>query len=217
MYSNIYGIPKDHNIKILDIKELNDYPKNSTFVILDDIIGTGASMIEAGEYMFKAREISDDKHILFAAITASQNGVEYLNYCIDTFGRNGKDKVIYPNKNTKDYSTVTDDFELNGNTELNKKVYEKSGHGSYGMCTAFPYMAPDNDSALAGHLLKFFLPDNHCIKTKPRALSEIEEQTYYYDIFGTDKEHIETNAHKVYCPKEPNLLDKVINLAKTKL
>ena len=215
MYSNLYNIPKDHNIELLDVKEFNDYPENSTFVILDDIIGTGASMIESGEYMFKAREIADDKHVLFAAVAGSQNGTNYLSECIEAFGRGGKDAVITPEKNLKDYTGVTKNFKESGNKELSTEVYEKGGHGQYGMCTVFPYMAPDNDSALAGHLLKFFLPDNHGIKTEPRALSEIEEQTYYYDIFGTDKEHIETNSHRVYCPKEPNILDKIINIVKS--
>lgn len=217
MYSDLYGIPSDHNITMLDIKELNSYPKDSTFVTLDDIIGTGASMMEAGEYMFKARDIDDDKHVLFAAISSSKEGADYINYCIDAFERGGKDAVITLEKNTKDYTGVTENFENEGNEELNSKVYEKSGHGHYGMCTVFPYMSPDNDSALAGHLLKFFLPDNHCVKTKSAALSEIEAQTYYYDIFGTDKDHIETSAKRVYCPKEPSLLDSFINSVKNKL
>ena len=215
MYSNLYNIPKNHNIELYDVRDFNKYPKNSTFVILDDIIGTGASMIEAGEYMFKARDIADDKHILFAAVTASKNGKDYIEECIEAFGRKGKDAVITPEKNIKDYAEVSKNFKENGNEELNTEVFEKGGHGQYGMCTVFPYMAPDNDSALAGHLLKFFLPDNHCIKTEPRALSKIEEQTYSYDIFGTDKEHIETNAHRVYCPKEPNIIDKLISVVKS--
>lgn len=216
MYSGLYNIPKDHHMVIYDVKDLNTYPKDSVFVVLDDIIGTGASMIESGDYMFAAREIDPDKHVVFASISSSKGGVDYINYCINAFGRGKNDVVMNLEKNTHDYTGVTENFKNDGNKELNSKVYEKSGHGQYGMCTVFPYMSPDNDSALAGHLLKFFLPDNNCIKTRPSALSEIEEQTYYYDIFGTDKEHIETDAHRVYCPKEPTFLDRLMANLKTK-
>ena len=136
---------------------------------------------------------------------------------MEDLGRGGTDAVITIPKNTKDYSRTIKNFKEIGNVELNKRVLEKNGHGQYGMCTVFPYMSPDNDSALAGHLLKFFLPDNNCVKTEPEKLSEIEEQTYYYDIFGTDKNHIETDAHKVYCPKTPTKIEKIIDYVKGKL
>ena len=65
-------------------------------------------------------------------------------------------------------------------------------------------MAPDNNSSLAGYLTKFFLPDYHCIKTRTNLLPVIEEETYYYDIFGTDKEHVLTDPGKIFGEEQTN-------------
>ena len=71
-------------------------------------------------------------------------------------------------------------------------------------------MTPDNNSGLACDLIKFFLPDYKCIKNKTDLLSAIEEETYYYDVFGTDKEHVMTDAYKAYCPSSINSIIEYI-------
>lgn len=67
---------------------------------------------------------------------------------------------------------------------------------SFGMCTSFPYMAPDNNSDLASFLLKFFTPNKACIKNKSPHFSQIEKNIYYYNIFGTDEKHVLTKLKK---------------------
>ena len=90
------------------------------------------------------------------------------------------------------------------NTKLNTVVLGSTGHCNASLCQVFPYMGPDNDSALSSYIIKFFVPDKMCIKNRAELLPTIEENTYYYDIFGTDKEHLLTNAKRVYTPPAQN-------------
>lgn len=47
-----------------------------------------------------------------------------------------------------------------------------------------------NNSTLASYLTKFFVPELECINNRNELLPAIQEETLYYDIFGTDKNHI---------------------------
>lgn len=212
MYSDLYNVPQEKFLKVDGIGALNSYSDNSTFVVLDDVAGSGTSMADLGEYNYYGRTLGKDKHILFCPITATSDGINYLNECIEDNERNNSDKVIYLKNNCKDYSKVKDNFINNGKESLNETIFGNSGHGQYGMCTVFPYMAPDNNSDLSAHIIKFFVPTHDCIKRKDENLSQIEENTLYFDIFGTDKEHIETNAHKVYNPKQKNRILAIFNM-----
>ena len=201
MYANLYNIPEQRIIKTDAVGKLKVFPKDSTFLVLDDIIASGSSSGDVGDYVFYNRHLPKDKHILFCPITAVQDGINYLNESIKMGDREGIDKILNIKENTKDYSTVTSHFRNVGVERLNDAVFGWSGHGQYGMCTVFPYMSPDNNSDLSSHIVKFFVPKNDCIKNQDKHLSEIEENTLYYDIFGTDKEHIITDPKRVYTPK----------------
>ena len=202
MYKDLHNIPAKNIKLIYDIKAINNLAPDSTFVVLDDIVGSGSSMLETGEYIFNARELSKRQHIIFAPITASKQGIEHIRTNIKNYGRENIDSVICLEENIKDYADTGNFFlKKNSNKELEqyaRKVYGEGGHGNSGMCTVFPYMAPDNNSTLAGYLTKFFLPDYQCIKTRTNLLPIIEKETYYYDIFGTDKEHVITDEKKIF-------------------
>lgn len=209
MNADLFGISAEKNLRICTFFEANKYPPGSTFVILDDLAGSGASMLEMGEYMFMAKALQKDRHILFCPITATKLGLDNIQNSITTSGRNNSDAIITIAENTKDYSKTSELFVQD--SELAQTVFGERGHGNAGMCTAFPYMAPDNNSTLAGYLAKFFLPNDKCIKNKTDLLPVIEEETYYYDIFGTDKEHVLTDAIRVYDPPKPTFITKVIH------
>jgi len=190
MYFKLFNIPESKLLATYDICHANRYPANSTFVILDDVVGSGASMLEVGEYMFKAGVLRDDVHILFCPVTANKQGVEYITDFIKATHRDGIDKVLNLEESTKDYSKTREEFLKGKNFFINKEVFGKKGHGSGGMCTTFPYMMPDNDSTLAQYILRHFVPDPDCIKDKSKLLPEIEEEIYFYDIFGKNKEAV---------------------------
>lgn len=206
MYQKMYKTPIK---KISDVRDLNMEPENSVFIILDDVIGSGSSMMNVGFYWEESGKLNRDKHILFCPITATEEGVETLNNVINKNGRNNSDKIINLKQNTMEYSKIASDFINDGNIELNEKVFTPKGHGNFGMCTVFPYMAPDNCSGLSSHLLKYFVPNSDCIKNKGEFFDEIEESTMYYDIFGTDKNHIITNHKIVFSRQYESLVHKI--------
>ena len=115
--------------------------------------------------------------------------------------------VLNIHRNTTFESNITGEFLAEGDSKLNSKVMGKTGHCNAGLCNVFPYMGPDNDSELASYVIKFFVPDSRCLKNKTELLPVIEENTYYYDVFGTDKEHILTDASRVYAPDKPNIIE----------
>ena len=198
MYIEKFSIPDKNIIRENYVTDLNKYPPNSAFVILDDLVGSGASMVEFGEYMYRAGSLAKDKHILFCPITTNQKGLEYINFLIRISSRTENDIVLNIEKNTQDYSDTVSEFLQGRNSEVYKQVFGKKGHDLGGMCTIFPYMTPDNNSTLANYLAKFFLPNDKCITNRNKLIPVIEEETYYYDIFGTDKSHILKDDSKVF-------------------
>lgn len=207
MYCDLHSIPKENIVKINNFKDVNKYPKNSVFVLLDDIVGSGDSMTRFGDYKHCAKEIQKDKHIFFCPVSAMEKGLKYIKYQVEHAGRESEDVIISINNNTTKKSNIATDFIINGlNPAHNSRVLGNTGHCNAGLCHVFPYIGPDNDSVLASYVIKFFVPDAKCIKNKTNTLPVIEENTYYYDIFGTDKDHILTSAQRVYTPTKLNKL-----------
>lgn len=206
MYCDLFNIPKEKIIKINTFKDINKYPKNSAFVVLDDMLGSGDSLSKFGAYRHCSGLIDEDKHIFFCPISAVKKGIDYVKERIGDLDREFIDEVLYIYGNTNLKSNIATDFIRQGNTLLNFKVMGGTGHCNAGLCEVFPYMGPDNDSVLSSYIIKFFVPDPRCIKNRTELLPVIEENTYYYDIFGTDKDHLLTDSYRVYCPDAPNKL-----------
>lgn len=204
MYCDLFDVPKENLVKITTYKDINSYPKNSAFVLLDDNIGSGDTMARFGDYRHCATLIDKDKHIFFCPVSALKKGVNFIKGRIKDFDRERIDKVLYIYGNTTLNPNIASNFIIKGDHKLNSKVMGETGHCNAGLCDVFPYMGPDNDSILASYIIKFFVSDPKCIKNKTELLPVIEENTYYYDIFGTDKEHVLTDAKRVYSPDAPN-------------
>ena len=45
-----------------------------------------------------------------------------------------------------------------------------------------------------------------------KKLDSIEENTYYYNIFGTDKEHVITDAKRVFSPEGKNKVVRLVSM-----
>ena len=204
MYAKLYNIPKKKFIRPTGVDEINAYPKDAVFVVLDDVVGTGSSMSEVVSYYNSAGRLDADKHILFCPVAATKGGLDYLGEIIYNSGRFGKDEIINLPQMTKDYQYTVEDFIGNGRNKLEKEVFGLKGHGVYGMSLSLPYMTPDNNSELASYITKFFIPDTNCIKTKTKLLPVIERETYFYNIFGCDEQHVLKDAKRVYTPKRKN-------------
>ena len=209
MYTDLFRVPEEKIIKISDISDIEQYPENSVFVIPDDVVASGKSILMTGEYMFNAFDLPEDKHILFAPVTASNNGIKYIKDFIKENERENIDDIIFAS--SKDYKDIKKVF-TNSEKKSNKHVsdaFGEEGYGKNGMCTVFPYMDPDNNSSLAGYITKFFVPDTGCLKSKTELIPVIEEKTYLYDIFGINNEASENYPNKIN-----NILSAIKNLIK---
>ena len=135
-----------------------------------------------------------------------QKGVNYIKSQVKRADRETKDEVLSLYGNLVQKNNIATQFIISSmHPMLNTKVLGSTGHCNASLCQVFPYIGPDNDSELASHIIKFFVPDIRCIKNKSPLMPLIEENAYYYSIFGTDKEHLLTNAKRVYTPKSPNI------------
>lgn len=198
MFAPILEIPKERILRISDIRQLNSMPENSAFIIADDVSASGYSMADAANYINKANALSKSNHILFCPVTAATEGINYVNDVIRFQNRYGIDAIFHAKNGIRNYDNTTDEFIGNKNKKFYKKVFgiDEDMLSSFGMCTSFPYMAPDNNSNLSSFLLKFFTPGNDCIKNKSLNFSHIEKNVYYYNIFGTDEKHVMTRLEK---------------------
>ena len=205
MYQDLFNVPDSRMLKIKDLSELHDYSDNSTFVILDDIVGSGESMVQVGEYDISADAYLRGKHILFAPITASEKGINYIKDVISDMNRENNDFVItlkdnIINSQSTKLKSLNDYF---NSTEYGKNAYGQDGYEMASQCTVFPYMSPDNNSELSTYLTSFFLPNLGGLKNQTINSSKIKETIYYHDIFGTGKNNLMKDFMRVYAPKEP--------------
>ncbi len=56
MYKDMFNFPESRIVHVSDVQDLNKYPKNSAFVIIDDIVGSGDSMIGTADYCTSAKK-----------------------------------------------------------------------------------------------------------------------------------------------------------------
>ena len=192
MLAEVMDIPKERQIRTYNLMELPQLPDDAVLVIADDVIASGHSMTNAADYIYQAQRALKDKSILFCPITGAKEGVNYLEDTINALGRKDKDAVIYINDNIHSYEYTADFFIEKENPELNAKIFGQKGCAELGMCTTFPYMAPDNNSELSSYIVKYFTPTDECIKTQQKfLLSKISEDALYQEIFGKDKNDVE--------------------------
>ena len=187
-------LPREKVLRLNYCYQLEKLPKKSICIIADDIAASGFSMGEALGYSKIGDELSTDKHILFCPISATNSAIDYIRTMIFNMNRNGIDDVLYVKDSIKSHDLIAEKFIGKQDTQFYKNVfgYDEEEFSSYGMCTAFPYMAPDNNSVLSGFLLKHFTLNKKCIKSKSVCISDIEKDTYYYDIFGTSEKNVLT-------------------------
>lgn len=202
MYQDLFNIPDERFIKIQDLGDLQDYSSKSTFVILDDVVGSGESMVQVGEYDISADVYLEDKHILFAPITASDNGIKHIQKVISDMSRENNDFVITLNENminskSVKLNAINDYFH---STKFGENALGEEGYKMSSQCTVFPYMSPDNNSELSTYLTSFFLPNLGGLKNKTLNASEIKEMIYVHDVFGTVKENLLKDHIRVYSP-----------------
>ena len=217
MYKDLFNFPESRMIQADDVQDLNKYPKNSAFLILDDIIGSGDSMIGTADYCTSAKKLNKDKFIIFVPITATETGLANVNKYITKHSRSKNDTIIFLDKNVLEKA---DGYKIFKNWYLKMKSFLGSsnindkGFKEQALNVSFPYMAPDNNSFISANLQDLFLVNDSCIKNKPYSFEKLKKKAADYDLFGQDEKYILQNSVN---DKAPTLIDKIKFLIRTKL
>ena len=146
------------------------FPKDSVMVVLDDVVGGGATML--GQEFKYYQAIDTTNNILFSPITCSANGKTNITEKIDEFKRIGTDYLLVDDK-VFDIKAFSDKLSRDDRTLL-YKLLGSQGVGSTYLCTAFPYMSPDNNSGFSGLFTAFFL--NNPTSSKSLGCNKIYEK-----------------------------------------
>lgn len=217
MYKDLFNFPESRMIQADDVQDLNKYPKNSAFLILDDIIGSGDSMIGTADYCTSAKKLNKDKFIIFVPITATETGLANVNKYITKHSRSKNDTIIFLDKNVLEKA---DGYKIFKNWYLKMKSFFGSsnindkGFKEQALNVSFPYMAPDNNSFISANLQDLFLINDSCIKNKPYSFEKLKKKAADYDLFGQDEKYLLQNSVN---DKAPTLIDKIKFLIRTKL
>ena len=209
MYKDLFNFPSNKIIEISDMKDLNEYPSNSAFVILDDIVGTGDSILSCGNYFISSEKINKDKFIIFAPIVWTKVGLETINGHILKHARNNNDTTICIDKNIFKNNSNCKIFEywyLNLKSLFIPSGINDKGFDEQALSISFPYMAPDNNSFVSANLLDLFLINKSCIKSKPYTFDILKTRAEDYDIFGQEEKYLKPNSPN---DKAPGFFEKI--------
>ena len=123
-------------------------------VLLDDVVGSGASMISQQFGYKKFLSKQNNSHILFTPITCADGGKYYIETVIEQHSRRGHDYLVYDSSQDSNYNNFIKMLSPD-EARIFSKIIGGTGYGSSGLVTGFPYMIPDNNSSLGGY---FYLP-----------------------------------------------------------
>lgn len=134
--------------------ELDEYD-DKIFVILDDIVGSGDSMVSQ---KFSYRNFANDClergldiNLVFAPLITLSDGANNIDYNIEEQERTDEDIVL--TNNIVDFGGFVQNLSEKESAIL-RKLIGNYGYSTGGACTAVPYMVPDNSSEASGLLLR---------------------------------------------------------------
>lgn len=186
MYKRQFNIPNSRIKTSTFYESINEFPKNSAIVILDDAAISGQSLISAGDYIGRATDLTKDKHILFCPLISFQEGHRNIKEIIKKLNRENCDTII-----TANFIDAPVKFSLKN--FLNNLYFKKNNLGKIAFdnypvgrnanqkAIVLPYMSPDNNPALATVLTQLFIPCSEttgisAIKSNHRLLSELNKR-----------------------------------------
>lgn len=173
MFARNNNIPPEKIIRVDNMTDLNFLPEKSTFIIIDDFVGTGDSMSNVGDYMFDRFQLKKDRHILFCPVTAYEEGIDHINASIEVAQRKDYDFLITLDENIQKLPHDKRNIRLDNYflyDDIGKEVFGYEGYkneyNSFSGCIVFPYMTPDNNSDLASMITHLFFTNSNAIKQK---------------------------------------------------
>lgn len=128
---------------------------NKIVVLLDDIVGSGNSMINQEFNYHSFAQLCEERYLdinfVFAPLVSLQSGIENLGYAIEDDYRTEEDTIIV--NNTIDYGDFVQSLSVPEQRML-QKLIGNIGFCIGGACTSMPYMIPDNSSEASGYFLQ---------------------------------------------------------------
>ena len=156
----------------IERKDIDDFMYNNAdkvndkiFVILDDIVGSGSSVLHQ-QFDYRSflnnSSITGNKDMIVSPISALKQGINRIKEQTSEYrkhlkGNKGRD-IIWPHV-TVDYKKLQNKIG-DENFAMLAKLLGHPGYNEGFACTAMPYTIPDNDTAAAGFLLDTLLNDS---------------------------------------------------------
>ena len=125
-------------------------------VILDDIVGSGCSIVHQ-EFDYRGFLHNKDiinTNVIFSPISSLKSGLQNVQKEIDENGRTNMD--FFRPSTIVDYNKFVETFSEDEKNMLGKLLGD-SGYCQGNACTATPYMLPDNNTFASGFLLEYFI------------------------------------------------------------
>lgn len=144
--------------------------KDKIYVILDDMMGSGASLIGDVYGLFEEDGFDESNHIILAPVLTNNQANSFAQAEFEQNKRGKLDFVISP-QNPKTFlrsSLFWKNLSDKQQNEFYNVFYRNMalGLGGTGFAVAFPYMTPDNNFKYATPLLEKFMLNGNAIKNK---------------------------------------------------
>lgn len=182
-YAKINGIDTD-KIILYDGMRHNKNLDGKVVVLLDDVVGSGDSMISQKFHYQTFLHTQNDVNMLFVPITCAESGRFNIIGTIKKYSRNGMDFLVYDNTQSSKYTDFVNYLTPEEARILDKIIGDK-GYDNGGLVTGFQYMIPDNNSSLSGY---FNLPNLNNSTTR----SANKTDSYDDDIGYELRKYLET-------------------------
>ena len=153
-YARINNIPTDKIVNLEQGRKEFDNLSDKFVVILDDMIGSGDSMVSQEFQYYTFTDKNNPKGIIFAPLVSYANGEKKINDKIFAAARKSEDCIL-PTK-----SVDTDKWRTslpNHKRQIFKSLVQGGGTDGQYCCTTWPYMGPDNNCGASGLIANFFL------------------------------------------------------------
>lgn len=158
-YSRVNNIPIKKFIRYDGTSDLPEAIKGKVCVILDDIVGSGDSLLKQHLHyeslLNKISSLPDSLKptFIFSPISTLKSGQNNILYAFKNNGRSVKDLFI-PN-DIVDYDKFLKELSVDGyDANMLSKILYSPGYGNGHAVTGMPYMLPDNNTDATGLLLR---------------------------------------------------------------
>ena len=177
-YATVNGIDYDSFV-FRNVEELSNLPDDGKiYVVLDDVVGSGDSMLRQGVgYENINAEKMGDRHIFMVPIVSGSTGAEKINDTIANLGREGADFLLIPDERIQTPYYDTEYYQSLSESDREMLDYILLAQGGFGdglgygdkagYAILFPYMAPDNDASICYYLFKHLIQNPDAIKSQP--------------------------------------------------